>query len=86
MHSPCLLDFLFSNKTLMMMMMSGMCGPPKGPAVAPGRVVSIVLCQLRWGGCRHRSEALGAARLFYGCSHMHHLSGNNRRNSHFMGS
>ena len=26
------------------------------------------------------------ARLFYGCSYMHHLSGNNRRDSHFMGS
>ena len=25
-------------------------------------------------------------RLFYGCSYMHHLSGNNRRDSHFMGS
>ena len=26
------------------------------------------------------------ARLFYGCSYMHHLSGNDRRDSHFMGS
>ena len=25
-------------------------------------------------------------RLFYGCSYVFHLSGNNRRNSHFMGS
>ena len=25
-------------------------------------------------------------RLFYGCSYMFHLSGNNRRDSHFMGS
>ena len=32
-----------------------------------------------FGGC-------SSLRLFYGCSYMFHLSGNNRRDSHFMGS
>ena len=31
-------------------------------------------------------EGRRVTRLFYGCSYMFHLSGNNRRNSHFMGS
>ena len=28
----------------------------------------------------------GGLRLFYGCSYVHHLSGNDRRDSHFVGS
>jgi len=35
---------------------------------------------------RPRPRPRPRPRLFYGCSYMYHLSGNNRRNSHFMGS
>ena len=39
----------------------------------PRRQVSFIICGSH-------------SRLFYGCSYMYHLSGNNRRDSHFMGS
>ena len=32
------------------------------------------------------TKGIGGLWLFYGCSYMFHLSGNNRRDSHFMGS
>ena len=38
-------------------------------------------CHASWA-----SSIMSVCRLFYGCSYMFHLSGNNRRNSHFMGS
>jgi len=35
---------------------------------------------------KRREREKERKRLFYGCSYMFHLSGNNRRDSHFMGS